>query len=149
MGGLFRLFSFHFVTAVPEPSPFLYVVFFHFYFLLFLLYFLLSFFLSFSVESSPALQTSSMLDCLATIQAIISFLQKSNSEQRLCNLFDKMAFCCIETKNVDDDGSGCGITCQAVHETKRSWKELMKQIFFDLCAVLFDGTCHILLLSCV
>ena len=87
-----------------------------------------------------------MLDCLATIQVIISFLQKSNAEQRLCNLFDKMALSYIQTQNIDDEND-CGITYQAVHETVKPWKELMKQIFVDLCAVLFDGMCHLLLLS--
>lgn len=89
-----------------------------------------------------------MLDCLATIQAIISFLQKSNTEQNLCNLFDQMALCSIQTQNIDDE-NGCGRTCQAVHETVKPWKDLMIQIFVDLCAVLFDGMCHLMLLSCV
>lgn len=112
-------------------------------FLIFLFFFLLSF----SVESSPALQTSSMLDCLATIQAIISFLQKSSTEQRLCNLFDQMELCCIQMQS-SDDKNGCVIACQAVHKTVKSWKELIKEIFVDLCGVLFDGMCHLLLLKC-
>ena len=112
---------------------------------MFLIFFFF-FFLSFSVESSRAVQTSSMLDCLATIQAIISFLQKSNTEQRLCSLFDQMELCCIQAQNSDDE-NGCGIAYQGVHKTVKPWKELMKQIFVDLCGVLFDGKCHLLLLK--
>ena len=58
-----------------------------------------------------------------------------------------MELCCVQAQNSDDE-NGCGIACQAVHKTVKPWKELMKQIFVDLCGVLFDGMCHLLLLKC-
>ncbi|XP_078352490.1 tRNA (32-2'-O)-methyltransferase regulator THADA-like isoform X2 [Oculina patagonica] len=88
-------------------------------------------------ESSPALQTSSMLDCLAIIQAIISFLQKSTTEQNFCNLFDQLAFCRMQAQNIDN-GNAVRSRYQTAHETVKPWKDLMIQILVDLCAVLFD-----------
>lgn len=98
-------------------------------------------FLSFRSESSPALQTSSMLDCLAVIQAIISFLQKSTTEQNFCNLFDQLALCRVQAQNIDDENA-VGSSYQTAHETVKPWKDLMIQILVDLCAVLFDGKRH-------
>ncbi|KAJ7373357.1 hypothetical protein OS493_012949 [Desmophyllum pertusum] len=84
-------------------------------------------------ESSPALQTSSMLDCLAIIQTIISFLQKSSSEQNLCNLFDQLALCHIQTQNIDN-----GCSQSPAHKTVKPWKDLVIDMLVDLCIVLFD-----------
>lgn len=95
-------------------------------------------FLLYRCESSPALQTSSMLDCLAIIQTIISFLQKSSSEQNVCNLFDRLALSCIQTKNNGGE-HWFGISYQTTYETVQPWKDLMILILTDLCDVLFDG----------
>ena len=79
-----------------------------------------------------------MLDCLAVIQAIISFLQKSINEQNLCNLFDQLALHYIQAKNIEDEHN-VGGSYQSTHETVKPWRDLMIQILVDLCAVLFDG----------
>ena len=108
----------------------------------------LSFSLPFRAESSPALQTSSMLDCLAIIKTIISFLQKSSSEQNVCNLFDQLALSCIQKQDINHHkdfnqslvkGQFCGSSYLAAPMTVKSWNNLMIELLTDLCVVLFDG----------
>ncbi|XP_022790978.1 thyroid adenoma-associated protein homolog isoform X3 [Stylophora pistillata] len=100
-------------------------------------------------ESSPALQTSLMMDCLAVIKTIISFLQKSSSEPNMCNLFDQLGLLYIEKEDTGHSshkdlnlslgiGKLCGSSYTDVSETVKRWNDLMTEVLVDLCGILFD-----------
>lgn len=96
-----------------------------------------------------------MMDCLAVIKTIISFLQKSSSETNLCNLFDQLALSCVKKEDAGrnsykdlnaslDAGQLCGCSDPDAPITVKLWTDLMTEMLIDLCGVLFDGmTCFI------
>lgn len=99
-----------------------------------------------------------MMDCLAVIKTIISFLQKSSSETNLCNLFDQLTLSCVKKEDAGhnsykdlnaslDEGQLCGSSYSDAPITVKLWTDLMIEMLIDLCGVLFDGmTCFIGLL---
>ena len=86
-----------------------------------------------------------MLDCLATIKATISFLQKLSAEQNLVHekVLDQLTLSPNQTQTIADQSD-----CQkesfdhnnaTSQEAVKPLKDLLMEMLLDLCAVMFDG----------
>ena len=84
-----------------------------------------------------------MWDCLVTIKTMIAFLQKLISQQNLSNKMDQLTLSYMydQTQNiaVQNECKNKSSSHLAAHKAVKPWKDLMKEMLLNLCAVMFDG----------
>ena len=93
-------------------------------------------YLYFRAELTPTLQTTCMLDCLATIKTTISYLQKLRAEDSLPHVFDQLTFSSFKNQTIADQKA-----CNNVADSKavKPLTDLLMDLLLDLSSLMCDG----------
>lgn len=77
-----------------------------------------------------------MLDCLATIKATISYLQKLRAEDSLPHVFDQLTFSAFKNQTIADQKA-----CNNVAGPKavKPLTDLLMDLLLDLSSLMCDG----------
>ena len=96
-------------------------------------------FLYFRAELTPTLQTTCMLDCLATIKTTISYLQKLRAEDSLSRGFDQLTFSSFKNQTIAVQTAYNNVAGVAGSKAVKPLTDLLMDLLLDLSSLMCDG----------